>query len=569
MTFRSPIEEQLARAVVANPKAAAQAFVKQRAEQRLIDFVRLCWKVTDPGQPLRVGWAMEAICEHLEAVSNGHIRNLLINVPPGFSKSLCTGVFWPAWEWGPKNRSDLRILSWSYAEHLTKRDNDRTRTLLNHPLYRALWGDRVTLKTDQNEKKYFKTQREGWKMASTIKGVGTGERADRLILDDPHSVDGADSDADREGTISWFGGTMPTRVRNSNPYSEMIDGVLVQPSATVIIMQRVHRRDVSGVVLDQGLDFHHLLIEMEYEGTSHPARRTVGYRPSPIGWVDPREALIKEVDRVTADVASTRSTLSTFRTEEMTTWTGFVDTWALIGRDIARLADPVRFSRPSVQEVKQRMLLKQGTNAVAAQLRQWPHEGEGALFKRAFFQFVDPQDVPPGGRDECRGWDLAASDTATADATSAVKLRMTNDGRIYVMDVKLARLTPGGVDDLIKSTAKADGFGVVQSFPQDPGSAGKHLISHISRQLLHGHKFRSSPEMKDKARRAEPFAAQAEHGNVYLVRAPWNESYISELVEFPFGLNDDQVDATSRAYDALLQTAEIGEMIAPKLFTAR
>jgi predicted phage terminase large subunit-like protein len=555
--------ERIIAAVLKNPRAAAQSLAKYRAEGKLIDFVKLCWKVLEPGNPLRVGWAMEAICEHLEAVSKGQIRNLLINVPPGFSKSLTTGVFWPAWEWGPRDRADLRIISWSYAQHLTKRDNEKCRDLIQHPLYQALWGDRFKLKHDSNEKINYKTDKLGFRLASSIGGVGTGERGDRLILDDPHSVDGADSDAEREGTISWFGGTMTTRVRNANPYAEVIDGVLVEPSKTVIIMQRVGRRDVAGTIIDQGLDFEHLLIEMEYEGNAHPRRSMVGWRKSAIGYQDPREAVIQAIDAYRATFRQATPETAA----ESQWWLDFGDVWTRIARDMAGLADRKRFARPTLEENKTRLMLKLGSNAVASQFRQWPYEGTGLLFKREDFQYCEPQDVPLPGRDDCRGWDLAASDTSGADATATVRLRMTSDGRLYVMHVRAERYTPGRVDDLIQEIARADGHAVIQSFPQDPGSAGKHVISYISRQLLQGYRFRSSPEMKDKARRAEPFASQVQHHNVYLVRAPWNEAYVSELVEFPFGLHDDRVDATSRAYDALLQTAEVGEIVAPKLFT--
>jgi hypothetical protein len=67
----------------------------------LLAFVRYFWPVLEPGTKFRDGWALEAICEHLEAVTFGEITKLLINVPPGFMKSLLTDVFWPAWEWGP------------------------------------------------------------------------------------------------------------------------------------------------------------------------------------------------------------------------------------------------------------------------------------------------------------------------------------------------------------------------------------------------------------------------------------------------------------------------------------
>lgn len=559
MSFRQPATpEGVVLGAKRDPVAFGQALIKEAAERRLIDFVRLMWKVLDPGTPLRIGWAMEAICEHLEAVSNGQIINLLINVPPGFSKSLCTDTFWPMWEWGPRNRPDLRYLSWSYAEQLTKINNTKARDLIRSPLYRALWGDRFQISKDQDEKTFYKNTAGGFKLASSITGVGTGLRGDRLILDDPHSVDGADSDAIRDHAVSWFGGTMTSRVRNPNNHAAMVQGVMVLPSATVIIMQRTHRKDIAGVILDQGLGFHHLIIEMEYEGTSHPARRTLGYRPMP-GYVDARQRLLDMGEKLRSSFRKVRAADD---------YAMFCEGWTNLAAENAKLADADRFSRVAVDAWKARMRNKMGSNAVASQLRQWPHEGEGTLFRREWFKYLDPSQVPPPGRDDCRGWDLAATESAGADATATVKMRMDAKKRIYILHAEAVRKSPGAVEDYIREVANADGD-VIQNFPQDPGAAGKHLVTHLARVVLQGKRFRSSPEMRSKIQRAEPLSAQFEHGNVFVVRGPWNSTFLAELEEFPHGMHDDLVDAASRAYATLIEQQESIEPVAPKLFVGR
>ena len=94
-------------------RVASDYVIEARREickRSLADFARLAWPVLEPATPLKWGWALDAICEHLEAVSRGECRRLLMNVPPGSMKSLLTGVIWPAWEWGPQDRQEMRFL---------------------------------------------------------------------------------------------------------------------------------------------------------------------------------------------------------------------------------------------------------------------------------------------------------------------------------------------------------------------------------------------------------------------------------------------------------------------------
>src|SRR5512143_851701 len=110
---------------------------QQASEGSLLAFAEYVWPVVEPAIPFIKGWAIGAIAEHLEAVTNGEIRRLLINVPPGFTKSLMTDVFWPAWEWGPQNMPWMRYMCAAYSNHLTERDNMRCRNIVISDRYRA------------------------------------------------------------------------------------------------------------------------------------------------------------------------------------------------------------------------------------------------------------------------------------------------------------------------------------------------------------------------------------------------------------------------------------------------
>lgn len=221
----------------------------------------MSWPVLEPRRTFVPGWHIDVMCDHLEAVSRGEIQNLLINVPPGFMKSLLVSVLWPAWEWGPCGRPDLRYITSSYNEALSIRDNRRTRNLIQSPWYQSLWGRTFRLVGDQNEKRRFDTNHKGYKIATSVGGLGTGERADRFEIDDPHNIKDSESDAKRESVLLWLNETVPTRLNDP------------ETSATIMIMQRVHARDCSGEVLSRELGYTHLCIPMEYDSEHSPRTR--------------------------------------------------------------------------------------------------------------------------------------------------------------------------------------------------------------------------------------------------------------------------------------------------------
>ena len=177
------------------------------------------------------------------------------------SKSLITDVFWPAWLWGPKNLPDKRFLAFSYSADLTLRDNLRFASIIKSQKYQLYWGNRFEVVKDSESK--IINSKTGWKLASSTGGMSTGERADYLLVDDPHNVKDGESEAKRESTLLWWREVVPTRL--NDPIN----------SSIVVIMQRVHSEDVSGDILDRGLDFCHLMLPMEYDVT-RPCQTELG-----------------------------------------------------------------------------------------------------------------------------------------------------------------------------------------------------------------------------------------------------------------------------------------------------
>ncbi len=239
---------------------------RRKAESSLYEFVKQSWDTVEPGIAFIPSWHIESICEHLEAVSAGEIRRLLINIPPRHSKSTIVSVMWPIWEWIAQ--PEQKFLAASYSSVLSTRDNLKARRLVQSPWYRERWGHIFGLAGDQNAKQRFENDRTGYRIATSVGGTATGEGGSRLILDDPHGAQDAQSDAMRGAALEWFDMVWSTRLNNP------------KTDAMVTVMQRLHEKDISGHILEDIGGWEHVCIPAEWDGQS---RRTV------IGPYDPRK----------------------------------------------------------------------------------------------------------------------------------------------------------------------------------------------------------------------------------------------------------------------------------------
>jgi hypothetical protein len=162
--------------VAVNPKTNNTIFPPLTLRQ----FIREFWPVVEPGRSFIHNWHIDAIADHLTAISNGQLKDLIINVPPGHMKSLSVAVFWPAWEWAEINPGSRWLFS-SYAQNLSRRDSVKCRRLIQSPEYQTRYGDKFELAGDQNEKLRFETNKTGFRQATSTGGLGTGERVDRVV----------------------------------------------------------------------------------------------------------------------------------------------------------------------------------------------------------------------------------------------------------------------------------------------------------------------------------------------------------------------------------------------------
>jgi predicted phage terminase large subunit-like protein len=163
--------------LLSNASEFEKAIKKELAKRSLLEFTRQAWPILEPGAPMKQGWVLEAICEHLEAVAKGDIKRLVINIPPGASKSRLTRVMFPLWLW--TNKPWMRIIGASYALNLSERDNYYARTILQNDWYQDTFG--VSISSEQGAKVNFDNGSMGGLRAISVGGATTGFRGDLLV----------------------------------------------------------------------------------------------------------------------------------------------------------------------------------------------------------------------------------------------------------------------------------------------------------------------------------------------------------------------------------------------------
>ncbi len=488
---------------------------KQRAEFAapggLLRFVRHFWHVLEPDTEFVEGWALAAMAEHLEATADGRITRLLENVPPGSMKSLLSSVFFPAWLWGAKRRPGTRILCMSYSEDNPQRDNRKTINLINSPEYQRLYG-KVFRLTKAGEE-LLETDKTGYKQAVGIRGSVTGKRAGFLLCDDPNNVVDVESDAIREETNRKFREAVVNRI------NDMVNSVII------VIQQRSHEDDVSGMILQEGWPYVHLCIPLLFE----PDRRC----ETSIGWRDPREV------------------------EGECFW-------------------PERFTPEAVQ-----IAMDMGEFAFAGQYQMRPEPRGGGILKREYWQDWNPEPNPRTGKRE-----FPVCDFVVASLDPAFTSKEENDPAGFtiwgafqtpegkrgaiLLDAFSLKLDICGPDPVQAPGEEYEAFrertkeqwGLVETvfdrcrkFRADvlliENKASGLSVIQMMEKLFVRRKFRVEaidPRRLDKMARAIRVQPEFSGGYVYApLSKEWAKGVVNECALFPRGRHDDRVDSATQA----------------------
>jgi predicted phage terminase large subunit-like protein len=249
-------------------EAAARIAETERLEARFYEFTKAAWSSFDPAEFVD-NWHLEDICDHMQAVAEGHISRLLLNEPPRTGKTAIISICFCAWIWAQRRRGPLlgphvSFFYASYAEKLSLEHSIKCLRLIQSRWYQQRWGTRF--KMIRESAGHIENDKGGYRMASSVDARATGYGADILVADDPHLVKEAESEDVREGTVRWWSETMPSRLNNR------------QTGAMIVVMQRVHEGDLSGDILAKDAqarkagrpaNYVHFCVPMSYVPCQH------------------------------------------------------------------------------------------------------------------------------------------------------------------------------------------------------------------------------------------------------------------------------------------------------------
>lgn len=499
---------------------AAQLRELDRAdyEDSLYLFLRAAWSHIDPA-PWVDGWVGEAIAEHLEAVVDGEIRRLIINIPPRTLKTSLTSIAFPAWVWAqrrlsPTSGPGVKFMYASYGDSLSMEHNTQCRWLLKSDWYQSLWGDRYGLRPDQDTKHKFVNDKGGERQVTSIGGRVTGRGGQIVVIDDPNATNDVSSESAIQRVLDWYDQTMSSRLNDR------------ETGAFIVVQQRVAENDLTGHLLEKNVsDWTHLCLPMLFESDRSFY--------TPIGWKDPRV------------------------TEGELLW-------------------PERFSPKVVDELSKEV----GPWVFAGQYQQRPEPKGGGIIKREWWLNFKEDVFPPmdyivasldtaytekteNDYSAITVWGVFSQDpVATASRSIGTDGRPVYIERVFAEQAPKVMLIAAWqerlpIHQLVEKTAKTCKDKKVDRLIIENKAAGISVGQELRR--LYGNEAFAvqlyDPKSQDKLARLYSVQHLFAEGLIYAPDRAWADQVITQVGVFPHGKHDDYVDTVSQA---LRHLREIG-----------
>jgi predicted phage terminase large subunit-like protein len=240
-------------------------------------FVKSVWPIIDPAE-LIWGDVMTVLCNHAQAFISKKIETLVVNVPPGFSKTMLFSVMLPAWAWLKYPMQSF--LCATHCRDLTLTIANKRRRLIESPEYcniKKRLGFSWEMLKDNNKISEYGNNENGTMIATSVESGATGKRGDYRIIDDPIDTIDALKAENHDKVASWYDNQFKSRT-NSYTWRPLL-----------IVMQRTHEIDLSRKILKEVKNAVHLNLQIERDFAKNCDCRYCQNGKSPIGWKDNRK----------------------------------------------------------------------------------------------------------------------------------------------------------------------------------------------------------------------------------------------------------------------------------------
>lgn len=473
---------------------------REKNNRSLFEFMKYFWPQVS-NDTFKSNWHIEYLCKELEKIAIRVAKglpkeyDLIINVPPGTTKTMTCSIMFPVWCWTRWHW--MKFITASYSSPLSLESAEYSRDLILSDAFKEVYPE-LDIKDDKAAKGNFKVIKKipglgvgkmqrtllgGNRFSTSVGATVTGFHAHIIIWDDLLNPEEAVSEIKLETANRWKDQTLSMRKTDKDV------------STIIGIMQRLHQNDPTGHTLTKKRDdVKHICLPGEIRN----------YREQ----LNPQE-------------------LEKFYKDE--------------------LLDPVRLSWKILKQSEAIL----GQYGYAGQIGQDPTPPGGGMFKVDHFKKILTLPSPVNFVQKVRFWDKAGTTDAGAYTVGVLMYQIQNQSYQYlVADVVRGQWASEERERIIKQTAQADGGDVVVGIEQEPGSGGKDSADATIRNLAGFSCYKESPT-GDKVYRADPYSVQVNNSNVALLVGDWNHAYIEELRFFPFSTYKDQVDASSGCFKHL------------------
>lgn len=205
------------------------------------DFLREFWETVIPEPPV-LGWHVEYLCHELQELAERVFRrekrpyDLIVNIPPGSTKSTIMSQMLPAWCW--TRMPNAQFICVSYSASIALKDALKGRDIVQSELYQSCFPG-ITLREDANTKGLFVNTRKGFRLSAGVLGAITGQHGHFLVVDDPLNPEQSYSESELKTVNRWMRTTLPSRRLPKD----------VAP--IILVQQRLSMQDPTGEMLER------------------------------------------------------------------------------------------------------------------------------------------------------------------------------------------------------------------------------------------------------------------------------------------------------------------------------